>query len=75
MVIFVEVQGKKGDPIEVAIATAIAGFERRYHCKPTIVRINANNPASVDVPDGIKVERLRSVLPGAAMAGGEAGIW
>lgn len=75
MVIFFEAQCKKGEPIEVAIATAIAGFETRFKCKATVVRININNPASVDLPEGVRLERLRNVLPGAALAGGEAGIW
>lgn len=75
MVIYFEAQCKKGEPIEVAIATAVAGFEARFKCKPSVVRININNPVSVDIPEGVKLERLKNVLPGAALAGGEAGIW
>ena len=75
MVIFVEAQCKKGDPIEAAIAEAVDGFTKRFKVAPTILRVNIQTPVSVDVPAGMVVERRRDVLPGAALAGGEAGVW
>ena len=75
MVIFFEAQCKKGDPIEAAIAEAVDGFTKRFGRKPTILRLNIQEPLSVETPEGMAVERRRDVRKGAAMAGGEAGVW
>lgn len=62
-------QSKKNEPIEAAIAEAMALFEKRFGKKPTLVRIHVSNPQSVFTPDGVVVEYVRGVLPGAAWAG------
>ena len=65
---FIEYQSRTNDPIEVAIAEARALFLKRFGITATVVRININNPRSVAV-EGVTVEFVRGVLPGAAWAG------
>lgn len=75
MEIYFEAQTRKGEPIEVAIAEAVEAYRKRFGRMPVVVRINVCNPASVDVPQGVLLERVKNVLPGAARAGGESVVW
>ena len=59
----------KGEPIEAAIAEACALYLAHFGAAANLVKINPDNPASVDAPEGVRLERSRNILPGAAWAG------
>lgn len=56
-------------PIEVAIAEACALYEQHFGVPATLVQISTSNPASVEAPEGITLERTDNIQPGAAWAG------
>ncbi len=74
MLIFFETASKKNEPIEIAIAEAIAAFEKRFGCRPTVVRIHRSEPASVHAPEGMEIQRVINIQPGHARAGGDMTI-
>ncbi len=74
MIIGYQFQTRKNEPIEVAIAEAIAAYVKRFGVQPTMVRIHISNPVSVETPAGIILQRVKDVQPGNAWAGGEVEI-